>query len=127
MPPLPKKENFYYKTHVITKKAAPEMYLYYTLSVILFKLMNENIPLDEWTHLNFSQIITSHQTIFKCKKDNLLRVGLTTLTKRFHIIYNKIPFDWFNLSVTSYKIKCKQLFLTLNKHQTNYGIKLSLI
>jgi hypothetical protein len=70
------REIFYYQLHVITNRATPEMYSYYTLSLMLYKLMNENIPLDKWTHLNFSIIITSGQTKFNCKKDNLFKVGM---------------------------------------------------
>ena len=108
----PNREISYFQLHLITNRATPAMYLNYKLSLMLFKVINENIPLDEWTHLNFSQTLTSRQTNFICNKNNVLKVGLNALTNRFHAINNKIPLEWLNLNINSFKVKCKNLFLT---------------
>ena len=44
--------------------------------------------------------------IFKNRK-----VGINCLANRLTVINNKIPLNWLNLSLDTYKVKCKKLFL----------------
>ena len=100
----------YMTLHKKTKRATPEMYNEYKLSLMLFKLYNECIPNLEWVNLNFQLVTMSRQTHFCCIKNNNSKIGLQTLTNRFHCLNNKIPLDWLNLSLNSFKINVRHCF-----------------
>jgi hypothetical protein len=98
--------------HLITKRATPEMYSSYKLSLLLYKTFNYCIPLDEWSHLNFEQTFGTRQEKFHVNLNNNLRVGMNALCNRFHFLNDKIPLDWLNKSFLAYKIECKKFFLS---------------
>ena len=98
--------------HVNTRRATPEMYSVYKLSLLLYKSFNLCIPMDEWTHLNFEQTFGTRQEKFHINLNNHLRVGMNTLCNRFHALNDKIPLDWLNKSFLAYKIECKKKFLS---------------
>ena len=83
----------------------------YKHALLLFKLYNSKIPSLEWMYLNFQQTLTSRQSLFKTMKNNKLRVGNNALANRLTLVNNKIPLNWLNLSVNSFKINCKKIFL----------------
>ena len=97
--------------HSVCKRATPEMLMKYKLALCLYKLYNENLNSIEFTLLNVNQILTGRQTHFKIQKSNKYRVGLNALTNRLYYINDDIPLDWLNNSLSTYKIKCKKLFL----------------
>ena len=87
-------------------------FILYKHALSLYKLTNEESPhSNEWVALNLNQIFTSRQSTFKIAKVNLRRVGLNALSNRLSTINEKIPLTWLNLSMETYKIKCKNLFL----------------
>ena len=106
-------EYSYVKLHEMCHRATPEKYLLYKHALWTFKLFNETpIYTLEWTYLNTNIILTSRQTTFKTSTDNLRRVGLNALANRVTVINNTIPLKWFNLCYESYKIKCKEKFVS---------------
>ena len=44
-------------------------------------------------------------------RQNNKRVGLNALANRAFIANDKIPLDWFNKSLDTFKVKCKEKFL----------------
>ena len=58
-----------------------------------------------------TSIFTSRQTTFMVLKSNRIKVGLNFMPNRLSILNGKIPFNWLNESMTSFKLKCKRLFL----------------
>ena len=56
-------------------------------------------------------IFTSRQTKFITSKSNRTKIGLNSLANRFHLLNNKIPLNWLNLSNVTFKVKCKTMFL----------------
>ena len=98
--------------HLITKRATPEMYSSYKLSLLLYKTFNYCIPLDEWSHLNFEQTFGTRQEKFHVNLNNNLRVGMNAMCNRFHFLNDKIPLDWLNKSFLAYKIECKKKILS---------------
>ena len=93
-------------------RATPENYMIYKHALQLHKLYNANEGNDiEWQSLNHFQVLTSRQTKFKIQKGNKSRVGLNALANRLHVLNDKIPLVWLNLSIDTYKIKCKALLL----------------
>jgi hypothetical protein len=58
----------YENLHKITNRATPEMMSQYKLALSLYKVFNDKTPINEWLHLNFTQINTSRQTHFMISK-----------------------------------------------------------
>ena len=65
----------------------------------------------EFVHLNQNQILTSRQTMFKTLKSNAFKVGMNSLTNRLTHINDFIPLTWLNMSIDTFKVHCKKLFL----------------
>ena len=84
----------------------------YKLSLLLYKTFNEAIPINEWVALNFNQVNTSRQITFKCEPSNKYVVGKNVPSNRFSELNGMIPLEWLNKSAISFKILCKQKFLT---------------
>ena len=98
--------------HRMTKRATPDMFCIYKLCILLYKTFNEQLPENEWIEMNFNQITMTRQTDFKIMKTNRLRVGMNILNNRFHVLNGLIPLDWLNRGFQSFKILCKNKFLT---------------
>jgi hypothetical protein len=88
----PKKMISFQNLHKIVKRANPEMFCVYKLSLLLHKLYNNKFPIEEWTHLNFEQILTTRQTHFKIthnhnlmESKNAITIGCTRLKKNTNI------------------------------------------
>ena len=99
------------RLHEICNRATPEKYLLYRHAIHLYKLMNQNNHSLEWVFLNFNIILTSRQTNFLAIKGNYKRVGLNAFSNRLYILNDHIPLHLFNLSIDSYKVHCKRIFL----------------
>ena len=97
--------------HVMNQRATPESMLLYRLSIQLFKLYNINTHSLEWVSLNWNQILTSIQSKFEILKTNVKKVGLFILVNRLSALNSKIPLDWLNGSLDSFKVKAKKLLL----------------
>ena len=97
--------------HNAYHRATPERFLLHKHTISLFKLINDPTFTTEWVALNFNQILTSRQTKFLATKTNKRKVGLNALANRVYILNNRIPLDWFNLSLDSFKVHCKKEFI----------------
>ena len=100
------------KIHEMTQRATPENYLLYRHALMLYKILNSTDYSLEWCELNYNQIFTSRQVCFIASKSNRLKVGQNAFANRSYVLNNKIPLTWFNGSMETFKIKCKQLFLS---------------
>ena len=94
------------------------------LAIQLFKLYNTSNHSLEWIEFNLNQILTSRQTTFAIFETNNRKVGITMLTNRLSVLNGKIPLDWLNNRLDSFKVKCKKLLLLANimctpLHKTN--------
>ena len=104
----------YYNLHKLTKRATPAMYSSYKCAILLHKTFNAMSWNDEWLHLNFSVINTSRQGSFMINRSNNSRIGMNATCNKFFNLNGKIPLEWLNLNINSYKLKCKNLFLSFN-------------
>ena len=102
----------YLNLHNMAKRATPSMFTNYKLALMLHNLYNSDLMSDEWIHLNLNQVFTSRQTMFHINKNNNLNVGMNALSNRLHLINDKIPLEWMNKSYNSFKMSCKNYFLT---------------
>jgi hypothetical protein len=64
----------------------------YKLALMLHKLYNSDVQINEWLHLNLNQIITSPQTSFRINRSNNLNIGMNALANRLLYLNGKIPF-----------------------------------
>ena len=98
--------------HKMVKRATPEMFSLYKLSITLYKTFNDAIPEIEWMGLNLDQVNMSRQSNFRILKNNRLLIGRNILCNRFYDLNGKIPLEWLNMSKNAFKINCKNKFLT---------------
>ena len=97
--------------HRMCKRATPNTIMSYKLALCLHKLYNQNFNSIECTHLNFNQILTRRQTVFKTLKTNFYKVGMNSLSNRLAHINDKIPLLWLNMSMDTFKVHCKKMYL----------------
>ena len=66
---------------------------------------------DDWVDLNLQQNFNARLNCVQINDFSKLRVGKNIMMNRLGILNNTINFDWLNLRITSFKLKCKNLFL----------------
>ena len=103
----------YKNIHQLTKRSTPDMYSKYKLALLLHKTYNCCLPEEEWIALNFMQTLMSRQVYFHMNRSNNSRVGMNILCNRFTTLNDKIPLEWLNKSIISFKLDCKNCFLKL--------------
>ena len=84
----------------------------YKLSIQLYKTYNGFIVKDDWTDMNFQQNFNSRLNNVQINDYPSLRIGKNILLNRLGVLNNEIPYDWLNFSLVSFKLKCKNLYLT---------------
>jgi hypothetical protein len=78
------KQQISYKTlHIIANRVMQNMFCEYKLALLLFRTFNHEIPCEEWTQLNFNQVLTSRQTHSIINLNNLHIGGKNASTNRF--------------------------------------------
>ena len=97
--------------HKSCNRANPNQMMLYKHAILLHKLYNGNPPKADWLDLNFQQNLTSRQTKFIITKTNNYLVGNNILTSRLSVLNNKIELKDLNLSLDSFKVKYKKVFL----------------
>ena len=95
--------------HESCKRATPCKMQKYKLAICSYKLYNVEFNSIEFYLLNNYQVVTSRQRNFVIIKGNRTRVGLNSLAYRLHTINGIIPLEWLNLSIESFKVRCKKL------------------
>jgi hypothetical protein len=97
--------------HKSTKRATPEKYLLYKHSILLYKLYNDQYPNMEWIDLHYKQTFNPRHTYFNVLKEINYKIGNNILTARLSILNRKINLADLNLSLGSFKVKYKEIFL----------------
>ena len=104
-------EYSFIRIHSMFNRSTPDEFLLYRHALCLFKLMNDQKWTLEWAALNFNQILTSRQTHFMSIRNNSKKVGLNAFANRCHALNGRIPLEWFNKSLNTFKVNCKNEFL----------------
>ena len=107
--------TWFLSLHKMCNRATPNEMMIYKIALTLFKLYNKNFNCVEFVHLNFNQIITGRQSKFRTHKNHNNKVGLNALASRFYYLNDLIPLSWLNLSIDSFKVHCKKMFLKCEK------------
>ena len=106
------KDMSFENIHTMNMRATPEKMCVYKHSIQLHKLYNSTNQSIEWLHLNTQQNFNSRVTKFLISNSGKFKIGNNILTNRLTCLNNKIELDWLNLSLNSFKIHCKQKFLS---------------
>jgi hypothetical protein len=97
--------------HVLNGRANPTNLMKYKHAILLYKIYNRGEPPKDWLALNFNQVLPRRQTYFAAIKDQNFKIGSNILSNRLTTLNHKIPLQWLNLSIDTFKVKCKTLFL----------------
>jgi hypothetical protein len=99
--------------HLLNGRASPVNLMKYKHAILLHKIYNRGEPPKDWLALNFNQVLPGRQTHFAAIKDLNFKIGNNILSNRLTTLNNKIPLQWLNLSIDTFKVKCKTLFLLM--------------
>ena len=95
----------------MARRAIPDQLLKYKLALQLYKTFNLQVPTPDWINANKNSIYTLRQKHCITHKSNRLKIGMNMVSNRFFSLNGKIELDWFNLTYSSFKVKCKKVFL----------------
>ena len=84
----------------------------YRHALQLFKVYNTHDWNDDWMELNWQQNFNNRSTKVQIIDTSTHKVGKNKLINRLKILSNKIEFEWLNKSLKTFKVKCKELFLS---------------
>ena len=101
----------YVDLHSIYERALPSKLCFYRHCLLLYKVFNNSVPTKDWLDLNFKMIQTSRQTTFEISNNSNYKVGNNILSNRLSCINKRIPLEMLNLSIETFKIRCKTMFL----------------
>ena len=101
----------YRELHSINNRATPDQMCLYKHSLLLYKLINLELPHLDWIDINFQQNFNNRSSYMNFFKTNRYKIGENIISNRLHIINAKIEYDWIMWSFDSFKLKCKKLFL----------------
>ena len=104
----------YITLHSINQRATPSQMMLYKHAILLFKIFNNQQPPHDWLELNFTQLTSRRQVNFECQNNANFKVGNNSLSNRLSTLNNKIPLNWLNQTITSFKLNCKNKFLLAN-------------
>ena len=97
--------------HNLAGRALPEKMCLYRHAVLMYKLFNNMICENEFLHLNFQLYDNERGQNLVFVKIQRYEAGKNILLNRFAELNNKIDKSWLNLSLETFKVKCKTLFL----------------
>ena len=97
--------------HQFHKRATPICMMKHRMAIQLYKVYNGTMESEDWMDLNFQQNFNQRMNTVQIIDKSRLRIGRNVLMNRLPILNNEINFDWLNLSLNSFKLKSKSLFL----------------
>ena len=98
--------------HILHKRAPPNEMMKYRLAIQLYKSYNEYISNDDWMDLNLQLNFNSRLLSVQINDFSKLKIGKNILMNRMGVLNNEINYSWLNLSLTTFKLKCKEIFLS---------------
>ena len=111
---IPRSDSYMTHTeiHRLARRALPDQMCKYKHALSLYKLFNHQCPETEFVNLNFQLCDNARSTKLIFTKRESFEVGKNILLNRLHKLNNLIEKEWLNLTFNTYKVKCKELFLT---------------
>ena len=99
--------------HSIEKRALPMNFSKYRLAIQLLKIYNGNTMNEDWLDMNVQQNFNARNKMFQINDCSNLRPGKNIISNRLSVLNNMVNPDWLNLSLINFKLKVKELFLTI--------------
>ena len=84
----------------------------YRLAILLFKIYNGTSMDNDWLDMNNQQNFNARNKMFHINDTSRIAVGKNILPNRLTTLNNKVNLDWLNLSLITFKLKMKDIFLT---------------
>ena len=84
----------------------------YRHALELYNVYNSEDMNTDWIDLNMQQNFNGRNDYVHIVDHSRVRVGKNLLMNRLSLINDSINYDWLNLSKDTYKIKCKEKFLS---------------
>ena len=98
--------------HSMTNRALPDQTIKYKHALMLYRLLRQCTPSEEFIQLNFQANLNQRLQHHNFIKMQNYSVGSNILLNRMCSLNNTIPQSMTNESYLTYKLKCKNLFLT---------------
>ena len=102
----------YKQLHTNEKRALPMDFAKYKLAIQLYKIYNCSTFDENWMDMNHQQNFNARTKMFLINDSSKLMVGRNIISNRLNVLNNQVDLDWLNLSLISFKLKVKDLFLT---------------
>ena len=84
----------------------------YRLAIQLYKIYNGGNENEDWMDLNVQQNFNARTDTFQITDYSNVKVGKNILCNRLTVLNRQIKLEWLNLSLISFKLKAKSLFMT---------------
>ena len=89
----------------------PDQMIMYKHAITMYKLFKTCQPEQEFINLNFQLNLNTRVTHANFFNRQNYEIGNNILLNRLSHLNNKIEKSWLDLSLDSFRVKCKQLFL----------------
>ena len=97
--------------HSQANRALPDQILSYKHAITMFKLFKHCQPENEFMHMNFQLNQNPRLNYANFFSRHNYDSGKNILLNRLSHLNGKIEKSWLELSLDSFKVRCKQLFL----------------
>ena len=84
----------------------------YRLAIQLHKIYNGSSMNDDWIDMNIQQNFNARNGRFHITDNSRLKIGVNIMCNRLKVLNDKIDLNWINLSLNSFKLKMKEIFLS---------------
>ena len=101
--------------HINEKRALPVDFGRYKMAIQLHKIYNGVEMNSDWVDMNHQQNFNARSRMFQINDYSRLKIGKNILCNRLNELNNRVDLDWLNLSLISFKLKMKSIFL-INWH-----------
>ena len=66
---------------------------------------------DDWIDMNLQQNFNARNKMFQINDNSRIKIGKNLICNRLNVLNNLVELDWLNISLISFKLKLKSLFL----------------
>ena len=112
---------------VVANAESKILYNYVPVGGKLFKIKSYTVPVYQFffsmnfrclrvrnsqkLNLFFNQNVNARTFKANFYESNNYKIGENLISDRLSVLSNQIPFEWLNLKIIPFKLKCKALFL----------------
>ena len=83
----------------------------YRMAIQLYKIYNAVEMNEDWVDMNQQQNFNARNRMFQINDFSRLKIGRNVLCNRLNELNNQVDLDWLNLSLITFKLKMKSIFL----------------